>query len=145
MYYQSINRNKKSGFTLIELMIVVAIVAVLAAIAIPSYSSYVMRGKRAEGRAYLMDAAALLERYYSDNNVYATAANTMPGTVATAAGATSESGYYTGSMTVSTPFQTYTIIATQNFNDTDCGNLTLTHDGTKGNTGSSSVSDCWGK
>lgn len=138
-------QKNNSGFTLIELMIVVAIVAVLAAIAIPSYSSYVMRGKRAEGRAYLMNAAALLERYYSDNNVYATAANTMPGTVATAAGATSESGYYTGSMTVSTPFQTYTITATSNFTDADCGNLTLTHDGTRGKTGPSSVSDCWGK
>lgn len=145
MYKLAKNKKNNSGFTLIELMVTVAIVAVLAAIAIPSYNDYVMRGKRAEGRAYLMDAAALLERYYSDNNLYARATNTMPGTVATAAGATSESGYYTGSMTVSTPFQTYTITATQNFNDTDCGNLTLTHDGTKGNTGSSSVSDCWGK
>jgi type IV pilus assembly protein PilE len=48
-------------------------------------------------------------------------------------------------MTVSTPFQTYTITATSNFTDADCGNLTLTHDGTRGKTGSSSVSDCWGK
>jgi type IV pilus assembly protein PilE len=138
--------KKQGGFTLLELMIVVAIVAILAAIAFPSYTNYVQRGNRAEGRAYLMNAAALLERYYSDNNRYATAANTMPATVAAAAGATSETGKYTGSMTVSTPYQTYTLTATQNFNDVDCGNLTLTHAGVKGRTGAGmSVDDCWGK
>lgn len=138
--------GKQAGFTLIELMIVVAIVAILAAVSFPSYTKYVQRGNRAEGRAYLMNAAALLERYYSDNNRYATVTNTMPPTVATAAGATSETGKYTGSMTVATPWQTYTITATQSFNDTDCGNLTLTHAGVKGRSGTAmSVSDCWGK
>lgn len=137
--------SKKLGFTLIELMIVVAIITILAAIAFPSYTSYVQRANRAEGRAYLMNAAALLERYYSDSNRYAIATNTMPTSVATAAGATSETGKYTGSMTVATPWQTYTLIATQNFNDTECGNLTLTQSGVKGVTGSKSVSECWGK
>jgi type IV pilus assembly protein PilE len=138
--------KKQTGFTLIELMIVVAIIAILAAISFPSYTKYVQRGNRAEGRAYLMNAAALLERYYSDNNRYAIAANTMPATVAAAAGATSETGKYTGSMTVATPYQTYTITATQSFNDTDCGNLTLTQAGVKGRSGTVlSVSDCWGK
>ena len=140
------NSNRKpSGFTLVELMIVVAIIAILAAISYPSYTKYVQRGKRAEGRAYLMNAAALLERYYSDNNRYATATNTMPPTVAAAAGATSESGYYTGSMTVATPWQSYTITAAPTFVDTDCGSLTLTQTGTRGVTGTKSVSECWGK
>lgn len=137
---------RSSGFTLIELMIVVAIVAIISAVAFPSYTDYVKRGNRAEGRAYLMNAAALLERYYSDNNRYATATNTMPANVATAAGATSETGKYTGSMTVATPWQTYTLTATQNFNDTDCGNLTLTQAGVKGRTGTAlTVDECWGK
>jgi type IV pilus assembly protein PilE len=138
--------KKQNGFTLIELMVVVAIIAILAAVSFPSYTKYVQRGNRAEGRAYLMDAAALLERYYSDNNRYAIATNTMPAEVAAAAGANSETGKYTGSMTVATPWQTYTITATQNFNDTDCGNLTLTQAGVKGRTGTAmSVEDCWGK
>ncbi len=138
--------NKQTGFSLIELMIVVAIVAILAAVSFPSYTKYVQRGNRAEGRAYLLNAAALLERYYSDNNRYATVANTMPPTVAAAAGATSETGKYTGSMTVASPWQTYTLTASNNFNDVDCGNLTLTQAGVKGRTGSAmSVQDCWGK
>lgn len=141
--------NKKPtsgiGFTLIELMIVVAILGIIAAVALPSYSNYVKRGHRSEGRAYLMNAAALLERYYSDNNQYAIATDTMPASVAADAGATSETGKYTGSMTVASPFQIYTLTATQNFNDTECGNLTLAHDGTRGVTGTSSVSECWGK
>jgi type IV pilus assembly protein PilE len=139
--------HKKSlGFSLIELMIVVAIVGILVGVALPAYQDYVKRGNRSEGRAYLMNAAALLERYYSDNNVYATAANTMPPSVATAAGATSETGKYTGSMAVTTPYQTYVITAAQNFNDTDCGDLTLTQAGVKGRTGTAmSLKDCWGK
>lgn len=138
--------KKEWGITLLELMIVVAIIGILAGVALPAYQDYTKRGNRSEGRAYLLNAAALLERYYSDNNVYATAANTMPASVATAAGATSETGKYTGSMTVASPYQTYTLTATQNFNDTDCGNLTLTQAGVKGRTGSAmSVADCWGK
>lgn len=139
------HRNPQ-GFTLIELMIVVAIIGILVGVALPAYQDYGKRGNRSEGRSYLFNAAALLERYYSDNNVYAIAADTMPTSVATAAGATSETGKYTGSMTVATPFQTYIITATQNFNDTDCGNLTLTQAGVKGRTGTAmSVTDCWGK
>jgi type IV pilus assembly protein PilE len=138
--------RKELGFSLMELMIVVAIIGILVGVALPAYQEYGKRGNRSEGRAYLLNAAALLERYYSDNNVYATAANTMPPSVATAAGATSETGKYTGSMTVASPFQAYTLTATQNFNDTDCGNLTLTQAGVKGRTGTAmSVTDCWGK
>jgi len=139
-------QKKSLGFTLIELMIVVAIIGILVGVALPAYQDYAKRGNRSEGRAYLMNAVALLERYYSDNNVYAIATDTMPTSVATAAGVTSETGKYTGSMTVANPFQTYLVTATQNFNDTDCGNLTLTQAGVKGRTGTAmSVTDCWGK
>lgn len=66
-----LNRSSKQcGFTLIELMITVAIVAILAAVAYPAYTKYVQRGYRSEGIALLNDAVARAERYYAQNNSY---------------------------------------------------------------------------
>ena len=62
--------GRNSGFTLIELMIVVVIVGILAAIAYPSYTQYVERARRADATAGLMEAAQQLERCYTQNNSY---------------------------------------------------------------------------
>ena len=66
MLFFKINKSRGLGFTLIELMIVVLIVGVLASIALPAYDEYLLRGKRAEGRAILMDAASKMEKHYGD-------------------------------------------------------------------------------
>ena len=66
MSFFKINKSRGLGFSLIELMIVVVIIGVLAAIVLPSYNNYMLRGKRAEGRAILMDAASKMEKHYGD-------------------------------------------------------------------------------
>lgn len=61
---------KNKGFTLIELMIVVAIIGIISAIAYPSYTSYITRGKRTECRSAIMQTMAQQERYYTQQNAY---------------------------------------------------------------------------
>lgn len=73
MYKQSYTQcgRRSAGFTLIELMIVVAIIGILAAIAFPSYTSYIKRANRAEARTQLLQAAQWMQRFYSANDSYA--------------------------------------------------------------------------
>lgn len=62
--------NKKTGFTLIELMVSVAIIAILAAIALPSYSDYVKRGRISKATSNLAAMRVKLEQYFQDNRTY---------------------------------------------------------------------------
>jgi len=88
-----IGRCRKTGFTLIELMIVVAILGILMSIAVPAYNEYIRRGHRAAAQQFLLDIAQRQEQYLLDNRQYATALGppgtpgslgmTMPGDVAT--------------------------------------------------------------
>lgn len=61
---------RMSGFTLIELLIAVAIVAVLAAIAVPSYTRYIAKARRAEARTHLVEAAQFMQRFYAANDSF---------------------------------------------------------------------------
>lgn len=77
--------QRHRGFSLIELMITVAIVAILAVIAYPSYRQYVVRGHRSSAQTYLMDLAQREEQFFLDNRNYGTLAQlgvTAPGDVA---------------------------------------------------------------
>lgn len=68
---QAVGRHQgNAGFTLIELMITVAVIGILAAIAVPSYFEYVQRATRAEAKAQLMEAAQFMQRFYSLHNGY---------------------------------------------------------------------------
>lgn len=142
-----IDQRTSAGFTLIEVMIVVAIIGILAAIAYPSYDEYVKRGNRTEGQALLSEAAARQERFFAQNNRYVTTAADigklqLRGTNGTTV--TSDTGKYTLSVGTANGDGGYTLTATQQFSDTACGNLTLTALGTKGRSGSGkTIQDCW--
>ncbi|OIQ96501.1 fimbrial protein precursor [mine drainage metagenome] len=71
--------NLQRGFTLIELMVVVAIVVILASVALPAYQNYVIRGKLMEGTSTLSDARIKMEQYFQDKQTYdAGGGNTCP-------------------------------------------------------------------
>jgi prepilin-type N-terminal cleavage/methylation domain-containing protein len=74
------NKKNEKGFTLIELMIVIAIIGILAAIAIPQFSAYRKRSYNASAQADLRNAATAQEAYFVDNSTYTTDMSTLAGT-----------------------------------------------------------------
>ena len=154
------HRRRSAGFTIIELMIVVAIIGLLAGIGIPSYREQVNKGKRAEGKAALLAAASRLERFYTQNNCYPSTGTscgnaTTSALALTAAGINNFSGedstkaYYNISVTQNA--QTFTVTAAPRlpFADAKCGNLTISNAGRKwtqsnGSTDDATVKEgCW--
>lgn len=128
---------KMRGVTLMELMIVVAIVGILAAIGYPSYEEYGRRANRAEGRAYLLDSGARLERYYSDNNQYAALATVGIPT-------TSENGRYSLGIALGANNQSFDLTAQPlGWTDPRCGNLTYDNQGDQDS--SIAADDCWSR
>ncbi|MBN9287756.1 MAG: hypothetical protein BGO43_10405 [Gammaproteobacteria bacterium 39-13] len=126
------------GFNLIELIIVVTIIGILAAIAFPAYQEHLIRSRRADGQTALMNMAALMEHYYTENNTYIGANPTTLGITNA-----SQQGYYTVSVSASTA-TTYTLTATPvaggpQANDSTCGALTITNTNAKG----PNPTTCW--
>jgi len=134
------NRSvKDKGFTLIELMIVVAIIGILASIAYPAYQDYVLRAKRGDGKVAILSAQLVQEKYRANNITYLAVASTA-----------SSDGYYNYAVTIGAALlarTNYTITATPTFTDASCGNLILTvAAGVETKSASAgSVADCWNK
>ncbi len=76
-------RRRRAGFTLIEAMITVAVIAILAAVALPSYTDYLRRGRIPEAMTQLSNLRVVMEQYYQDNRSYGSTAcgPTMPGSL----------------------------------------------------------------
>ena len=145
-------KQTQTGFTLIELMITVAIVGILASIAIPSYQSSVMKSRRADAKGALLGFENAMERYFTVNNSYlgAGAGGGDTGTPTIFSGTSPVDGgtpYYNLTINAATA-STYTLNATPTGAQSNdkCGTLTLTHTGVKGVAGAASgvtVNDCW--
>jgi type IV pilus assembly protein PilE len=121
--------TRARGFTLIELMIVVAIVGILAAVAYPSYQAYVRRSVRSAAQSFMLTIASKEEQYILDARNYTATVGTG-GLALTAPAETS--GRYTFSVVVNAgPPPTYTITATAAGTQAVDGNLGLTSDGVK--------------
>ncbi|WP_031255975.1 type IV pilin protein [Curvibacter lanceolatus] len=147
MPHRNTHRSMIAGFTLIELMIAVAIVGILTAVALPAYQKQILKSRRTDAKTALLDLASREERYMSTNQAYASNGTLLgfssdfPVSVPSGSAAT-----YTLSVTLSNSNGSYTLTATPTGNQTQdtCGSYTLTSLGVQGISGGSmSAADCW--
>lgn len=134
------------GFSLLELMVTVAILGILTAIALPAYQKYVLRSHRAEAVSLLNEAAAREERYYAQNNAYATDDSGISALGIRNSGASDNAFYQLSLAEGGDEDGGYLLTAiAQNSQaaDTECGNLTLNAAGVRGSSGSEAASTCW--
>ena len=132
-------RRSNRGFTLIEIMIVIAIIGIMLTIGLPSYNEYVKKGRRADVVSTLSEQAQILERFYSKNNVYTGVTGLSTG-----------NDFYTITPTITD--QTFLLTATRKTGTTmatdKCGDFTLTNTGVRSMNNATTgltTKDCWGR
>ena len=134
--------HQRRGFTLIELMVVLAVAAILAAVAFPSYRGQVAKGRRADGKQALVELAQRLERFYTERGTFAGAALGSGGFYP----AVSSGGYYSLAIT-SQSADGFTLSATPRGNQAGdaCGTLGYNHLGDRSVASGATLSldQCW--
>jgi type IV pilus assembly protein PilE len=150
------SKHASSGFTLIELMVTVAIVTILATIAVTSYTSQVQKSRRTEAKSALLDLAGREERLFSTTNVYSSDESFLGyATVSTPmTNMTFGNNYYKLTAVVPDPSQAATIpsyiltaipVAGQSqAGDTACGSFSVNQLGVQTVSGTGTVASCWG-
>ncbi len=143
-------RHTQGGFTLIELMVVVAILGIIVAIAYPTYTDQVRKSRRAEGMGELLELADRMERHYSDQNTYDQTFGGADMTAAVLWKSTTTSGYYTLSVDAGTTNIAFTARATPTAkgdqNKDKCGTFVINSQGMKSLANAASGysnEDCW--
>lgn len=135
--------NRIKGVTLIELLVVLIVVAVLTSIAIPSYRQYVLRTHRVEAKSALLNLAAAQEKFYLQNNTYATDAQLDDAPPAGLGFSDqTENGWYTltiGPETDTTGFSATATAEGTQAKDSRCLSFTIDHTGSK----TATNDDCW--
>ena len=130
------------GFTLIELVVAIAIVGILAVIAYPAYQEQIRKGRRPEGQGALVELANVQQQFFSDNFTYTGTLSNLGYTSATTLG-----GHYTLSIPVSgaAGFTVQAVPIGAQAADKKCAQMTLTNTGVKAAKDSSGATqtDCW--
>ena len=133
--------KKTRGFTLIELMIVIAVLSIIVAVGYPSYMEHVKKSRRAEGMGQLLELADRMERAYSDLGTYPATTD-----ISEVYMVTTDGGFYTLSIVTSNNVS-FTVSATPTSlgkqNTDKCKTFTLTSLGQKSISGSVPNSQCW--
>lgn len=141
--------DKKNGFTLIELMISVAIVGILSAIALPAYTSYINQANRSDAKSVLLENVQFLERNYTENNKYhqtsSGTAITLPWYISPKSGTTLYD-ISAPTLTATTYILTATPVSTGRMANDDCGSLSINQLGQKTVSGATlDANSCWSK
>jgi type IV pilus assembly protein PilE len=149
--------RSSAGFTLIELMIVVAVIGILAAVAYPSYQDHVRKARRAEARAVTLESAQWMERFFTEHQRYdQTSAGTTVGTTFAQAFAkvpkdASGSGNYSITVTATVSAFTVTTAPQTPMSGDKCGSFRVNNTGARSNSGYTTVyataadaaRECW--
>jgi type IV pilus assembly protein PilE len=139
--------QRHRGVTLMELMVVIAIVGILAAVAVPTYRNYLIRTNRAEAKIALLQLQTAQEKFYMQNNTFTdNLSDASP--VGLGLLPTTETGKYDINIDLGDDGQTYTATASPHAgggqeDDLACADFTITQRGTRGVSGPKGSQSCW--